>query len=124
MEPLTLAVSALVYVAGGVTSGATGKLGEGLVTAAQQWLERLRQRSPETAKRLEGVSDPNIIDVEILEEVKRVAAAQPDVQAAMNDTVMAAAANSSSFPNLTKLADKIATVNLGEISTQINNNYF
>lgn len=120
MEPLTLAVSALVFVAGGVTAGATGKLGEGLVKAAQQWLERLRQRSPETAKRLEGVSDPNIIDVEILEEVKRVAAAQPDVQAAMNETIKAAAADGSSFPNLRKLAEKISSVNFGTITTQNN----
>ncbi|MGB3790992.1 MAG: hypothetical protein WA949_23505 [Phormidesmis sp.] len=118
MEPLTLAVSALVFVAGGVTTGATGKLGEGLVSAAQQWLERLRQHSPETVKRLEGVSDPNVIDVEILEEVKRVAVAQPDVQTAMNQTVMAAATDSGSFPNLTKLAEKIGSVNFGTVEKQ------
>ena len=118
MEPLTLAVSALVFVAGGVTAGATGKLGEGLVTAAQQWLERLRQHSPETVKRLEGVSDPNVIDVEIIEEVKRVAAAQPDVQTAMNETVSVAARDSGTFPNLTKLAEKIGSVNFGTVEKQ------
>ena len=124
MEPLTLAVSALVFVAGGVTAGATGKLGEDLVAAAQRWLERLGQHSPETVNRLAGVSDPNVIDVEILEEVNRVAAAQPDVQTAMNETVTAAAADSGSFPNLTKLADKIATVNFGAIGAQVNNYNF
>ncbi len=122
MDPITLAIAALTAVAGGITAGATGKIGEGVVEAAQRWLSQLRQHSPETAKRLAAVSDPNVIDVEILEEVKQVAAAQPDVKAAMEETVVAAAADSGSFPNLTKLADKIATVNLGNIATQ-NNTY-
>ena len=125
MDPLTLAVGALIAVASGITAGATGKLGEDLATAAQGWLAQLRQHSPETVKRLEGVSDPNVIDVEILEEVKQAAAAQPDVQAAMNETVATAAmANMAQFPNLTKLAEKIATVNLGQITTQINHYNF
>ncbi|CAN5573672.1 hypothetical protein BH23CYA1_BH23CYA1_08820 [soil metagenome] len=126
MEPITLAIAALTIVAGGITAGATNKigegLGEGLVTAAQQWLAQLRQHSPETVKRLAAVSDPNVIDVEILEEVKQVAAAHPDVQAAMNKTAMAAVADSGQFPNLTKLADKIANVNFGTIKNQ--NIYF
>ncbi len=113
-----MAIAALTAVAGGITAGATGKMGEGLVTAAQQWLTQLRQHSPNTVKRLAAVGDPNIIEVEILEEVKQVAASQPDVQAAMNETVMAAAADSGAFPNLMKLADKIANVNFGTITTQ------
>ncbi|WP_121968324.1 hypothetical protein [Leptolyngbya sp. BC1307] len=121
MEPITLAAAfaALTAVASGITAGATGKLGEGLVTAALQWLAQLQQHVPETVKRLAAVSDPNMIDVEILEEVKQVAAAQPDVRAAMNKTV-AAVADSDKFPNLTKLADKIANVNFGTITTQNN----
>lgn len=124
MEPLTLAIGALVFVASGITAGATGKIGGDLATAAQRWLAQLQQHSPDTVKRLAAVSDPNVIDVEILEEVKQVSASQPDVTAAMNETVMAATADSSSFPNLTKLADKIATVNLGNVGTQnITNNF-
>ena len=122
MEPMTLAIAALTALVGGTTAGATGKLGEGLVTAAQQWLAQLRQHSPETVKRLEAVSDPNVIDVEILEEVKQAAADHPDVQAAMNKTAMAAVADSGQFPNLTKLADKVANVNFGTIENQ--NIYF
>ena len=122
MDPITLAIAALTAVAGGITAGATGKIGEGVIEAAQRWLSQLRQHSPETAKRLAAVSDPNVIDVEILEEIKQVAAAQPDVKTAMEETVVAAAADSGSFPNLTKLADKIATVNFGNIATQ-NNTY-
>ncbi|MGB3294124.1 MAG: hypothetical protein WBB01_14145 [Phormidesmis sp.] len=120
MEPITLAIAALTAVASGITAGATGKIGEGVVAAAGRWLEQLRQHSPETVKRLAAVSDPNVIDVEILEEVKQVTAQQPDVQAAMNETVRAAVADSGQFPNLTKLADKIANVNFGTITTQNN----
>lgn len=70
MEPITLAIAALTVVAGGITAGATGEIGKDLLSAAKQWLERLNQHSPETVKRLAAVSDPNVIDVEILEEVK------------------------------------------------------
>ncbi|MEM6450136.1 MAG: hypothetical protein AAF703_07475 [Cyanobacteria bacterium P01_D01_bin.105] len=115
MEPLTLAMGALIAVASGVTAGATGKLGEDLMTKAQGWWAQLQRHSPDTAKRLAGVSDPNVIDVEILEEVKR-AAQQPDVQAAMDETVAAAAtADASQFPNLTKLADSVGNVFTGNV---------
>lgn len=81
---------------------------------------QLRQHSPETVKRSDSVSDPNVIDVEILEDVKQVAAQQPDVQAAMKETIEAAAVDSGKFPNLTKLAEKIGAVNFGTIGTQNN----
>lgn len=118
MEPITLAVVALTVVATKATEKVGEKLGEGVITSAQKWLERLQLHAPETAKRLAAASDPNVIDVEILEEVKQAAAAYPDVQASMTETVTAAAADSGTFPNLTKLADKIATVNFGTITTQ------
>lgn len=120
MDPVTLAIAALTAVAGGVTAGATGKMGEALYASAQRWLAQLQQHSPETVRRLAAADDPNVIDVEILEEVKQVAAAQPDVRAAMAETVMAASAEGNSFPSLTKLADKVANVNFGTITTQNN----
>ena len=118
MEPLTLAMGALIAVASGVTAGATGKLGEDLMTKAQAWLEQLRVHSPETVRQLEGVSDPNVIEAEILEEVKQAARSQPEVKAAMEATVKAAAADSGTFPNLTQLAEKIGNVNFGTIESQ------
>ena len=118
MDPITLAIAALTAIATGAAGKIGEPLGEGVVAAAQRWLDRLRQHSPETVKRLAAVSDPNVIDVEILEEVKQIAEQKPDVRAAMEETVKAAAADSGSFPNLTKLADKIANVNFGTITTQ------
>lgn len=118
MDPITLAIAALTAVASGITSGATSKIGEGVISAAQKWLNQLRRYSPETVKRLEAVDDPNVIDVKILEEVQQAAATQPDVKAAMEETVVAAAADSNSFPNLAKLAEKIGSVNFGTIEKQ------
>jgi len=116
MDPLTLAVGALIAVASGVTAGATSKIGGDLATAAQQWLAQIGQHSPETRKRLAGVSDPNVIDAEILEEVKQVSAAQLAVKQAMEETVTAAAtADMDQFPNLTKLADSVGSVFTGNV---------
>ena len=120
MEPMTLAIAALIAVASGITSGATGKIGEGVITAAQRWLNQIVQHSPETGKRLAAASDPNVIDVQILKEVKQAATEQPNIKAAMEKTVAAAAADGGSFPNLTKLAEKINSVNFGTITTQYN----
>ncbi|MEM6450268.1 MAG: hypothetical protein AAF703_08145 [Cyanobacteria bacterium P01_D01_bin.105] len=118
MDPLTIAVGALVFTASGIAAGATGKLGEDLMTKAQAWLAQLRVHSPETVRQLEGVGDPNVIEAEILEEVKQVSGAQPEVKAAMEATVEAAAVDSATFPNLTQLAEKIGNVNFGTIESQ------
>lgn len=118
MDPITLAIATLTAVASGITSGATTKIGEGVAVSARKWLGQLRQHSPETVKRLEAVRDPNVIDVEILEEVKQVAATYPDVKTAMEETFSAAATDNNTFPNLTRLADKIGSVNFGTIEKQ------
>ena len=120
MDPITLAIAALTFVAGGVVSGAAGKvgepLGEAVVAKAKLLLGKL---PPETRARLAEVSDPNAIDVKILEEVKR-AAADSEVKAALDETMTAAAMERDRFPKLEKLAEKIGSVNFGTIGTQNN----
>ena len=60
-----------------------------------------------------------MIDVEILEEeLRAVAAKDPEVQAAVADTAAAAVADTAQFPQLEKLAEKISSVNFGTITTQ------
>ena len=124
MEPTTLAIAALTFVANGVASGAAGKLGEplgeGVIESARRWLQQLQLHSPKTVSQLESVSDPNVVDVEVLEEVKRVAVEQPSVKAAMNDTVASIEGSSNKFPDLTKLAETVGAVNFGTIITQNN----
>ncbi|MFK8184658.1 MAG: hypothetical protein AB8B99_14910 [Phormidesmis sp.] len=122
MEALVL--EALKIVVSGIAAGATGKLGEplgeGVIAATRRLVERLQLHSPETVQRLEGVSDPAVIEAEIVEEVTRVAAERPEVKAALEETVVAAAADSDRFPQLTKLAEKIGVVNLEPVTHQTN----
>ncbi len=121
MEPITLAMVALTVVATKATEKVGETLGENVVASAKRWLERLRQHSPEVARRLEASTDSEVIDAEIIAEVTTVSAEHPDVQMAMDATTAAVAMDQSSFQNLTKLADKIGVVNIGPIKSQINN---
>ncbi|NJN30311.1 MAG: hypothetical protein HC824_07660 [Synechococcales cyanobacterium RM1_1_8] len=121
MDPITLATIALTLLATKATEKVGEKLGEGAIASAQQLMKLLQRRSPDTVKRLAAASDPNVIDVEIIEEVKRVAAADPEVQAAVNATAAAARADEIALQHLTKLAEKIGVVNLGTVQSQTNN---
>jgi hypothetical protein len=132
MEPITWAVL-LTLVATKATEKIGEQIGEGAIASAKHLLEVLRRRSPETARRLEltsGSSDGDVIDAEIIEEVMRVAAAEPEVKTAVAATAAAVAAEQASA----KLADTIGVVQRGQgdnfagdyvagdkIGTQINN---
>jgi hypothetical protein len=121
MDPLTIALAAVALLGTEATKTVGGKLGEGTLAAAQRLLELLRQKDPATAKRLEAADDPEVIESEVIEEVRRVAAQAPEVQAAINATTTAAQANGLDFQNLTQLAEKIGVVNLGPVQNQTNN---
>jgi phage shock protein A len=115
MEPITWAVL-LTLAAEKATEKIVDQIGEGAIASAKHLLEVLRRRSPETVLRLEAAgeaSDTNVIDVEIVEEVMRVAAAEPEVQTAVDATVAAVAAEPGSLQSLTKLADKIGVIQMG-----------
>ncbi len=120
MEPITLATIALTLIATKATEKVGEKIGEGAIVQGKKLLNMLRRKSPETVLRLEA-ADPNVIDAVIIEEVKRVAAAEPEVQAAIDATVNAVQADPLTFQHLTKLADKIGVVNLGKVENQTNN---
>ncbi len=112
MEPITWTVL-LTLVATKTTEKIVDKVGDGAIASAKNLFEVLRRRSPETARRLEltgGSSDSDVIDAEIIEEVMRVAAAEPEVQTAVNATAAAVASEQSSA----KLADKIGVVQMGQ----------
>lgn len=124
MEPITLAMVALTVVATKATEKVGETLGEGAIASAKRWLDTLRQHSPETVRRLEAASDPNVIEAEIIEEVKQVAAAQPDVQTAMEETAAAVKADQRSSQNLTKIADKAGNVFMGTVQNPVFNQTF
>ncbi|MEL7330757.1 MAG: hypothetical protein AAFN12_00845 [Cyanobacteria bacterium J06560_2] len=124
MEPITLATIALTLVATKATEKIGEHIGEGVISSAKQLLTVLRRRSPDTVKQLEAASasgrDADVIDVDIIAEVQRVAAADPEVEAALKATTAAVAAEPATFQNLTKLADKIGVVNLAPVENQTN----
>jgi hypothetical protein len=121
MEPITLVTIALTLIATKATEKVGEKLGEGAIAQGKKLLDVLRRKSPETVLRLEAAADPNVIDAEIIEEVKRVAAAEPEVQAAVDAAVQAVEADAITFQHLTKLAEKIGVVNLAPVANQTNN---
>jgi hypothetical protein len=121
MEPITLVTIALTLIATKATEKVGEKLGEGAIAQGKKLLDVLRRKSPDTVLRLEAVADPNVIDAEIIEEVKRVAAAEPEVQAAVDAAVQAVEADAITFQHLAKLAEKIGVVNLAPVANQTNN---
>lgn len=128
MEPITWAVL-LTLVANSAIEKVVDEVGDGVIASAKHLLSLLRQRSPKMAQRLlaAGASDsgePIVIDAEIIEEVRRVANDDPEVQAAVEATEAAVAADPQGLKNLTKLADKIGVVNLGNVQNQTINQTF
>ncbi len=111
MDPITIATIALTLIATKATEKVGEKLGEGAITSTQNLLEVLRRKSPDTLKRLESRANaPDIIDAEIIEEVQRVAEAEPEVQAALNATAQAMQQQFGEVINQGKLAEKIGFV--------------
>lgn len=111
MDPITVATIALMLIATKATEKVGEKLGEGAIASTKKLLEILRQKSPDTVKRLEsGATTPDVIDCEIIEEVQRVAEAEPEVQEALNATAKAMQQQFGSVINQGKLAEKIGFV--------------
>lgn len=111
MDPITVATIALTLIATKATEKVGENLGEGVIAATRNLLEILRQKSPNTVKRLEsGTDDPHVIDAEIIEEVQRVAEEDPEVQEALNATAQAMQQQFGGVINQGKLAEKIGFV--------------
>lgn len=121
MEPISLVTIALTLLATKATEKVGEKIGEGAIAQGKKLLDLLHRKSPETVLRLEAAADPNVIDAVIIEEVQRVAAAEPEVQQAIEATVKAIEADAIGLQHLTKLAEKIGVVNLGKVENQTNN---
>jgi hypothetical protein len=121
MEPITLATIVLTILATKATEKVGEKLGEGAIAQGKKALSVLRRKSPETVLQLEAVKDPEVLDAEIIEEVKRVATNDPEVKAAIDETLKAVEVETISLQHLTKLAEKIGVVNLGSVAHQTNN---
>lgn len=111
MDPIATAVLAVLAVLGTEATKEVGKkLGSGAIASAQGLLNLLRRKAPETAKRLAAADNPDVIDAEIIEEVRRVAAADPEVAAAVEATAEQMQQQFGGVINQGKLAEKIGFV--------------
>ena len=111
MDPITVATIALTLIATTATEKVGENFGEGVIAATKNLLGILRQKSPDTVKRLESGADvPHVIDPEIIEEVQRVAEEDPEVQEALNATAQAIQQQFGGVINQGKLAEKIGFV--------------
>lgn len=118
MDPITVATIALTLIATKATEKIGENLGEDVIASTKNLLGILRKKSPDTVKRLEsGANAPYVIDAEIIEEVQRVAEAEPEVQEALNATAQAMQHQFGSVINQGKLAEKIGFVIQGGYNT-------
>lgn len=110
MDPVTIAVAAVVLLGTKATETVGEKLGEGTLAAARSLLALLRQKAPGAAQQLEAAADPEVIEAEIVEEVRRIAAADPEVAAAVESTAQQMQQQFGGVINQGKLAEKIGFV--------------
>ena len=110
MEPISLAAIAITAV----VTKTVDVLGNGAIAGGKRLVELLRARQSEGIKQLAAAAnsaEPSVIEVEILEEELRTAAAQdPAVEAAVNETAAAMQQQFGSVVNKGKLAEKIGLV--------------
>ena len=112
MDPITLATIVATLIAKKAVEKVGEKIGEYGIKEGVTLLEALRRKAPETVKRMEAVADPNAItnDAEIVEEVRKVADAEPEVQAAVMATANAVQQQFGGVINQAQLAEKIGMV--------------
>jgi hypothetical protein len=110
MDPIAIALAAVVLVSTKATEKVGEKLGEGTLAAARGLLTLLRRKAPETTKRLAAAESPDVIEAEIIEEVRQVAAADPEVAAAVEATAQQMQRQFGGVINQGKLAEKIGFV--------------
>ncbi len=89
MDPITLAVPVLVVIGGKVVEKWGEKIGEKTFEAGEKLLKSIAQRSPETAEKLKQLEPGDVIEAEIIEEVKRVAASDETIAAQVEETATA-----------------------------------
>ncbi len=110
MDPITLATIAATLILTKAIEKVGEKIGERGIKEGGKLVDVLRRKAPDTVKRLEAVADPNVIDAELIEEVRKVAAVEPEVQAAVTATANAIQQQFGGVTNQAQLAEKIGMV--------------
>ena len=122
MDPLTIAVAAATVVLTKMLEKTGETMGDKALDAGGNLLNLLRRKSPDTVAKLEQAAEqktlPDVIDAEIIEEVKQLANQDAEVKASVE--TVADVADSAGVVNKAKLAEKIGVLNQGYIAKQEN----
>lgn len=137
MDPLTIAVAAATVVLTKMLEKTGETMGDKAMEAGGNLLNLLRRKSPNTVAKLEQATaqktlsgTPDIIDAEILEEVKQLAEQDAEIMTGVDAAatanpkvkadIEAAVKAGGGVVNMTQLAEKIGFVNQGTIARQEN----
>ena len=118
MDPISLALPVLVVVGGKVVEKWGEKVGEKTFAAGEKLLKSIALKSPETAQKLKLLQPGDVIDAEIIEEVKQVAAADATIAVQVEET---AAAMKQEFGDVINFG-KIAVQNVVQSGGTLNQN--
>ena len=119
MDPITLAVPVLVVIGGKVVEKWGEKIGEKTFAAGEKLMQSIAHRSPETAEKLKQLEPGDVIEAEIIEEVKRVAASDETIAAEVEATAAALKQEFGDVVNFGKIAVQ-NVVQPGAMLTQTN----
>jgi len=126
VEPISAAVIATL-IATKAFEKTGDKLGEGVWALVSKFLSTLKRKDPATAAAIEQVAqNPALAEQQaqtygtaaLIAKVKEAAQTDVEVQQTAAAIQTAAQAQPGAIVNLTKLADKIVSVNQGTIDTQ------
>lgn len=127
-DPLTAATIATLIITK-VFEKQGEKVGEKVWAKGEQLLGLLRHKAFGTASAIEKVAQQPALaaqqpedfgEAKLIGEVEQLAAADPEIKAAVEAVAAEATAQPGTIQNLTKLAEKIGVVNLGSITNQTN----
>jgi hypothetical protein len=104
MDPITLAVPVLVVIGGKVVEKWGEKIGEKTFAAGEKLFKSIAEKSPETAQKLKQLQPGDVIDAEIIEEVKQVAAADETIADQVEETAVALKREFGDVVNFGKIA--------------------
>ena len=119
MDPITLAVPVLVVIGGKVVEKWGEKIGERTFAAGEKLLKSIAHKSPATAEKLKQLQPGDVIEAEIIEEVKRVAASDETIAAEVEATAAALKQEFGDVVNFGKIAVQ-NVVQPGAMLTQTN----
>ena len=106
MDPITLAVPVLVVIGGKVVEKWGEKIGEKTFEVGEKLLKSIAHKSPETAEKLKQLQPGDVIEAEIIEEVKRVAASDETIAAEVKSTAAALKQEFGDIVNFGKIVNQ------------------